>query len=65
MVNPVGSGDSTVAGFAYAIENNQDIEGIIRAGMTCGLLNTMHPLTGNIDATLYDTYYAQVSLKEI
>lgn len=65
VVNPVGSGDSTVAGFAYAIENNYDIEGIIKAGMTCGLLNTMHPLTGNIDATQYDTYYNQITIKEI
>lgn len=63
VVNPVGSGDSTVAGLASAIANNaNDIE-VMKTGMTTGMLNTMEKQTGFINAALFDEYYNKVSIK--
>ncbi|MDL2310562.1 hexose kinase [Peptostreptococcaceae bacterium OttesenSCG-928-C18] len=49
VVNPVGSGDSTVAGIAYGIENKLSIQETIKYGMTCGILNTKQEKTGYIN----------------
>ncbi|WP_100065847.1 hexose kinase [Miniphocaeibacter massiliensis] len=51
VVNPVGSGDSTVAGIAYGINKKLNIEETIKYGMACGILNTMEEKTGYIDVS--------------
>lgn len=48
LLNPVGSGDSSVAGFAYGIINSYDIEECIRSSMACGISNAMNEETGYI-----------------
>lgn len=63
VVNPVGSGDSTVAGLASAIANNADDIEVMKTGMTTGMLNTMEKQTGFINAALFDEYYNKVSIK--
>lgn len=65
VVNPVGSGDSTIAGMAFAIGRGMDFEAIIKHGMTCGVLNTMNPKTGAIDMNQFDEIYSQISLEKI
>ncbi|MGO1919138.1 MAG: hexose kinase, partial [Alkalibacterium gilvum] len=46
VVNPVGSGDSTVAGLASAIASGSNAFEIMKTGMTTGMLNTMEKQTG-------------------
>ncbi|WP_192986106.1 hexose kinase [Carnobacterium mobile] len=65
VVNPVGSGDSTVAGLASAIANNADDTEVMKTGMTTGMLNTMEKQTGFINAALFDEYYNKVTIKTL
>ena len=62
VVNPVGSGDSTVAGIAYGIENNLNIEDTIKYAMTCGILNTMEEKTGYINTLDVDRYLEKIEI---
>lgn len=48
-VNPVGSGDSTMAGFSIAVENNFSIEKTLKLGCVLGTLNAMEEKTGYVD----------------
>lgn len=65
VVNPVGSGDATVAGLAYGIANNYSDKDILTLGMTCGLLNTNESITGHINHNNIDSYYQKVTVSEI
>lgn len=65
VVNPVGSGDSTIAGMAYAIDRGLDFDEVIKYGMTCGVLNTMNPKTGAVDMNQFDQIYQQISLEQL
>lgn len=62
VVNPVGSGDSTVAGIAYCIKNNLNIENTIKYAMTCGILNTMEEKTGYINIEEVDKYLEKIEI---
>ncbi len=48
-INPVGSGDSTVAGLAYALDKKMPFEKAITLATACGISNCMHEQTGYID----------------
>ncbi|WP_339060424.1 1-phosphofructokinase [Tepidibacillus marianensis] len=48
-INPVGSGDSMVAGFAVGLNRNDPIEDIIKLGVACGTANALEMGTGQID----------------
>lgn len=65
VVNPVGSGDSTLAGLAAAINDSLTDEDVLRLGMTTGMLNTMEAKTGCIDPSKVSEYMAQVAVKRI
>lgn len=62
VVNPVGSGDSTVAGLASAIASGANAFEIMKTGMTTGMLNTMEKQTGFINKALFNEYYNQVEI---
>lgn len=62
VVNPVGSGDSTVAGLASAIASGSNAFEIMKTGMTTGMLNTMEKQTGFINKALFNEYYNQVEI---
>lgn len=64
-VNPVGSGDSTVAGLAYALNRKADVEDVLKTAMTTGILNTLNAKTGCVDASLFENYYSQIVIKKI
>lgn len=64
-VNPVGSGDSTIAGFAKALDDNASDEVILKTGMTAGVLNAMSKKTGDIDPDKFDEIYDQVKVEII
>lgn len=64
VVNPVGSGDATVAGLAVALKHNQTVETLLKTAMTTGMLNTMEAGTGYINFTkfkqLFDTVKVEI-----
>ena len=65
VVNPVGSGDSTVAGLAVGINRNETIPTVLKTAMTTGMLNTMEKETGHIDPSLFDEYFNKVSVEKL
>lgn len=65
VVNPVGSGDSTVAGLAVGINRHESIPDVLKTAMTTGMLNTMEKETGHIDPELFDEYFAKVSVEKL
>lgn len=48
-VNPVGSGDSMVAGFAVSILRKYDFETMLRLAAACGTANAMEKETGKVN----------------
>lgn len=63
--NPVGSGDSTIAGLAYAFYQNQSPEDVIKTGMVAGMLNTQEEKTGYINVDNFDKLFEQVKVEKI
>ncbi len=49
VINPVGSGDSTVAGIAYGVYENLEPQDLIRQALACGTSNALQQATGHID----------------
>lgn len=49
VVNPVGSGDSMVAGLAVSLVRDYDIETMLKIGAACGTANAMEAETGKVD----------------
>lgn len=64
-INPVGSGDSTLAGLAIGISKNENDENILKTGMTTGILNTLEKKTGCVNRKLFKTYFSQVKIEKI
>lgn len=64
-VNPVGSGDSSLAGALSGIDKNEDKVSTIKKSMTCGLLNALNQEIAVLDMDLYDKYYDQIEVKEL
>ena len=64
-VNPVGSGDSSLAGALSAINNGKDDIEIIKTSMTCGLLNVLNKEIAHINIDDFDKYYDQIKVEEI
>ncbi|MCI1985078.1 MAG: hexose kinase [Lactobacillus sp.] len=62
VVNPVGSGDSTLAGLAMALDRLEDDTTVISTGMTTGMLNTMEAQTGFVNPELFQQYYDLVKI---
>ncbi len=48
-INPVGSGDSMIAGFAVALNEGYDLAQVIRFASACGTANAMEKKTGKVD----------------
>lgn len=64
VVNPVGSGDATVAGIAKALEEKQLPEALLQSAMTAGMLNTMEDSTGHVDPNLFTVYFDKVQVRK-
>lgn len=65
VVNPVGSGDSTVAGISYSLEHNLSVEEMLRHAMLFGMLNAMENLTGCIDLSKTDQIYSDIKVTKL
>ncbi len=64
-VNPVGSGDSTVAGLAYAIDNNLELLEAVKLANACGISNCMNEKTGVIEIQQVKQLIADIQIEEI
>lgn len=64
-INPVGSGDSSLAGAIYAISCGKDDIDIIKTSMNCGLLNVLNKEIAHINMKDFDKYYQQIKVEEI
>ena len=64
-INPVGSGDSTLAGAISAIKNMEDDIDFIKKSMTCGILNVLNHEIAHINMKDFDKYYNKIKIKEI
>lgn len=62
VVNPVGSGDATVAGIAKALDERLLPAELLKSAMTAGMLNTMEESTGSVNPNFFDGYYDQVQV---
>ncbi|MGE6845755.1 hexose kinase [Bacillus cereus group sp. MYBK106-1] len=65
VVNPVGSGDATVAGLAVALYQNQTVETVLKTAMTTGILNTMEAGTGYINVNKFKQYFDLIKIEKI
>ena len=65
VVNPVGSGDSTVAGISSGLLNKEsDAELLIKANVL-GMLNAQEKMTGHVNMANYQALYDQLIVKEV
>lgn len=62
-VNPVGSGDAVIAGFAAGLSRGLADEALIKLGLTMGVLNAMEEKTGHIDPSKVDWCMEQMQVK--
>lgn len=65
VVNPVGSGDATIAGLAMGIDQGLPWDEVLKTAMTTGILNTMEDKTGHINMKNFETYFKQVEVEKI
>lgn len=64
VVNPVGSGDATIAGFAVAIAQGKNVTDVLKLGMTTGMLNAMEKRTGFINRSELGKLFTKVSVRK-
>ncbi|QQC72751.1 hexose kinase [Lactococcus garvieae] len=65
VVNPVGSGDATVAGLVYGISQNETVENILKGANVCGMLNAQEAKTGHIKRTNYQALFDQLKVEKV
>lgn len=64
-VNPVGSGDSVIAGFAAGFSRKLVAEELIKFGLSMGVLNAMEEKTGSINLEKVDWCIERMSVERI
>jgi tagatose 6-phosphate kinase len=64
-VNPVGSGDSYVAGIAVGIERGYAIEDILKLASACGTANAMEKETGFVKKPVVEELMKKVQVVEL
>lgn len=65
VVNPVGSGDSTVAGISSALNQKEDDQALLTKAMVLGMLNAQEKMTGHVNMANYDNLYQQIKVEEV
>ncbi len=65
VVNPVGSGDSTVAGIASALAKQMNPQDLLKQANVLGMLNAMDSKTGNVNLEHYDKLFEQIKVREV
>lgn len=62
VVNAVGSGDSTIAGLAIGINNQEPPENILKRAMAFGILNAMESQTGCINMNRFEYFFNRITV---
>ncbi|MGT2832418.1 tagatose-6-phosphate kinase [Streptococcus halotolerans] len=65
VVNPVGSGDSTVAGIASGLANDEDDEALLTKANVLGMLNAQEKTTGHVNMSNYNELYDRLIVREV
>lgn len=63
--NPVGSGDSFVAGIAVGIERGMSIDDILALGAACGTANAMEDESGFVRKEVVEELFPQIHIQQI
>lgn len=62
--NTVGSGDSSIAGFAYGLLNDYSLKDCLRLSNACGMSNAMNIKTGFIDVNEVEKLFKEIEVLE-
>lgn len=62
VINPVGSGDSTLAGLAIGVSKKEPFDALVKRAMVFGMLNAMEAKTGCINLANYDALFNQINI---
>lgn len=65
LVNPTGSGDATVGGVAYALDQKLSIEDTLRFAMASGVANAMEEAVGFVTLENIDTIKEQINVNKL
>ncbi|MBI5974960.1 1-phosphofructokinase family hexose kinase [Staphylococcus canis] len=65
IINPVGSGDSTVAGIAYSVHEQLEPEAMIKLALACGTSNALQAQTGHIDLEQVETIKKEIEVERV
>ncbi|MCC9697483.1 tagatose-6-phosphate kinase, partial [Streptococcus agalactiae] len=65
IVSAVGSGDSTVAGIASGLANDEDDRALLTKANVLGMLNAQEKTTGHVNMENYDKLYQSIKVKEV
>lgn len=65
VVNPVGSGDSTVAGISSGLLHKDSDTNLLIKANVLGMLNAQEKITGHVNMANYQALYDQIIVKEV
>lgn len=65
VVNPVGSGDATIAGFAYGLSQGKTSEDLLKLSMAAGMANAQEKQTGHVDPANVAAHLNNINVKKI
>lgn len=63
IVNPVGSGDSTVAGIVSGITRNYDDVALLKHANVLGMLNAQEEITGHVNLNHYEALFNKIQVR--
>ncbi|MDO1604920.1 1-phosphofructokinase family hexose kinase [Lactobacillus sp. YT155] len=64
-INPTGSGDATIGGLCFALDNDLNNESLIRTSMACGISNAMHSEIGFIKSEEVEYLKNKITISKI
>lgn len=64
-VNPVGSGDAMIAGFAVSLKRNYEFENMLKLAAACGTANALEEETGKIDINNINRLIEDIVIEKI
>ncbi|XJS11265.1 tagatose-6-phosphate kinase [Aerococcaceae bacterium WGS1372] len=65
IVNPVGSGDSTVAGIVSGIIRNYDDVALLKHANVLGMLNAQEEITGHVNLKHYEALFNKIQVRGV
>ena len=65
VINPVGSGDSTIAGFAYGLSKAMPPMDLLKMCMATGMANAQENKTGHVDPANVKNHFEKITVKKI